>query len=91
VYYFKPMMPLYLKIIHAPTEWLMSAEGRRLIAKTLRLCRNRHGKQQARDFYNALTVNGAIYPILRKVLDNYDTCLNTEAKLSDLHTTWGTK
>lgn len=71
MYYFKPMMAIYGKIILAETGWLMSVDGRRLIAKAVRHCRNTHGRDRGREFFDALTVNGAIYPILRGVLDRY--------------------
>ena len=64
-YYFKPMMPFYARFVAAPTEWLMSADGRRLIAKTIRLCRSKHGKDEGRRFRDALLYVGCIFPICR--------------------------
>lgn len=65
MYYFKPMMPIYGRFVSAPTEWLMSSEGRRMIAKAIRHCRNKHGKDEGQRFRDALVVVGCIFPIVR--------------------------
>jgi hypothetical protein len=62
-YYFKPMMPFYARFASAPTEWLMSQEGRDLIGKAVKLCRTKYGNGEAKRFINALTYVGCIYPI----------------------------
>ena len=64
MYYFKPMMAIYGKLISASTEWLMSREGRGLIAKAIVHCRRQHGRDEARHFHNALVCVGVIYPQL---------------------------
>jgi len=64
-YSFAPMMPFYVRFGKAPTKWLMSQEGRRLIAKAIRHCRNRYGKPEGRRFLDALYWVGCIYPIVR--------------------------
>ena len=64
-YYFAPMMPFYSRFVGASTDWLMSGEGRRLIAKTLRHCRKQHGRGEARRFRDALLWVGCLYPIVR--------------------------
>ena len=63
MYYFLPMMKLYGRFLTAPSDWLMSTEGRILIAKSLKHCRNRYGRAQARAYRGALIVIGCIYPI----------------------------
>lgn len=68
-YHFPPMMPFYGRFVTAPTEWLMSPEGRRLIAKTLRHCRAKHGRDEARRFRDALIFVGCLYPLLRAFRD----------------------
>lgn len=67
-YYFQPMMAVYSRFVHASTEWLMSTEGRRLIAKAIKLCRNKYGKEEGEHFYNALICVGVIYPQLRSLV-----------------------
>ena len=64
-YTFKPMMPFYGRFVAADTAWLMSREGRRLIAKTIRFCRARYGRGQAKEFHNALMWVGCLYPLSR--------------------------
>jgi hypothetical protein len=65
-YYFAPMMVRYGKVIHAATWYLMSAEGRLMIANFIKFCRRFYGPQRAAEFRNALINMGAIYPQLRK-------------------------
>jgi len=62
--YTGPMTPFIGRFISAPTAWLMSPEGRRMIAKTLRLCRARHGRAEALRFRDHLLWVGCIYPQL---------------------------
>ena len=64
-YYFPPMMPFYQRFLGATTKWLMSKEGRRLIAKSIRHCRRHYGQQRAREYRDALMYVGCLYPILR--------------------------
>ncbi len=64
-YSFKPMMAVYGRFVTAPTAYLLSADGRRLMAKAIRLCRNQYGKVEGQHFRNALLYAGCIYPILR--------------------------
>jgi len=61
-YYFKPMMPFYGRFVSAETSWLMSQEGRRLIAKAIRHCRNKFGRLEGRRFHDGLFYVGCIYP-----------------------------
>lgn len=63
MYYFKPMMPFYNRFVAAPTAWLMSAEGRRLMAKAIWYCRKHHGRDQAKAFRDTLYVVGCVYPL----------------------------
>ena len=64
-YDFKPMMPFYGRFVGAETAWLMSAEGRRLMAKAIRLCRAKYGKAEGKRFRDALLWVGCIYPLIR--------------------------
>ncbi len=62
MYYFKPMMAFWGRFVAAPTDWLMSREGRNLIAKAILLCRHRYGREEARRFWHGLIAVGVIYP-----------------------------
>jgi hypothetical protein len=64
-YYFKPMMPFYSRFASAPVEWLESAEGRNLMAKTLRHCRKNYGTQAATEFRDAMVWLGVMPVWLR--------------------------
>jgi hypothetical protein len=64
MYYFPPMMRLWGRFVGAPTEWLMSNEGRTFIAKAIKLCRKKHGHAEARRFHLGLVSVGCIYPLL---------------------------
>ena len=63
-YNFRPMMPFYNRILSAPTEWLMSRERRKLIAKAIKLCKAKHGRRKAIEFRDALLGVGCIYPFV---------------------------
>jgi len=67
VYYFEPMMPFWDRFISADTDWLTSREGRNLIAKTIRLCRNRYGREEGKRFWHGLICAGVIYPQLLNI------------------------
>ena len=54
MYYFPPMMPLWGRFLGAPTKWLMSNEGRLMIAKAIKLCRKKHGHAEARSSTSGL-------------------------------------
>ncbi len=56
MYSFAPMLPFYRKLSGAPMAFFQSSEGRLVLAKTFRLCREKHGRAQAVEFRNALTV-----------------------------------
>jgi hypothetical protein len=58
------MNPFIGKFISASTEWLMSQEGRRMLAKTLRFCRARYGRPEAVKFRDHLLWLGCLYPQL---------------------------
>jgi hypothetical protein len=45
----------------------MSKEGRKLIAKAISHCKQKHGLQAAREFRDALVIVGAIYPLLKNL------------------------
>lgn len=60
-YFFAPMMGFYSRLMAAPVEWIESKEGRKLIARILRLCRSKHGRPEAIRFRDALIYVG-IYP-----------------------------
>jgi hypothetical protein len=60
-YSFKPMMPFYIRFMQAPTAFLESKEARQLLAKVLRLCRQKYGRTEARSFSDALLWLG-VYP-----------------------------
>jgi hypothetical protein len=64
MYYFPPMMPFWGRFLGAPTKWLMSKEGRLMIAKAIKLCRKKHGHAEARRFHLGLVSVGCIYPLL---------------------------
>lgn len=65
-YYFKPMMPIYDRLVVAPTEWLMTDEARSFIAKSIWFCRQKFGHKQASLFRKALIYVGVIYPLVRR-------------------------
>jgi hypothetical protein len=64
MYYFPPMMPFWGRFLGAPTKWLMSNEGRLMIANAIKLCRKKHGHAEARRFHLGLVSVGCIYPLL---------------------------
>lgn len=64
-YNFKPMLAVYGRLVAAETDWLMSPDARRLIAKSIRLCRKFHGRTRAIEFRDALVYVGCLYPIVR--------------------------
>jgi hypothetical protein len=68
MYYFTPMMPFWGRFVGASTEWLMSAEGRSLIAKSIKLCRAKYGRDEARRFWHGLITVGCIFPLVHKSL-----------------------
>lgn len=50
----------YARFIGAPTAWLRSADGRRLLAKAIWHLRQRVGRKEARQFWQAITLAHAI-------------------------------
>ncbi len=60
MYCFAPMLPIYRKLAGAPSEFLASRDGRRLIAKSIKLCRAKYGRAEAIRFRNAMTVASAV-------------------------------
>lgn len=60
MYDFEPMLPVWRKICAAPRGWAESSEGRRLIARAIRHCRNTYGREEGRRFYDAVTVAAAL-------------------------------
>lgn len=63
IYDFAPMLPIYRKLSTAPAGWPMSPDGRRLMARAIRLARNKYGRQEGKRFRDALMLAGVLLPI----------------------------
>lgn len=62
-YSFRPMMPFYVRWLHADTLWIESGRGRLELARVMRECQRKHGRQAAVQFRDALIYLGA-WPVM---------------------------
>ena len=60
-YYHESLKPFMYRFMSAPDEWLQSKEGRSLIAKTLRLIRNKYNRDEAKKFKTYMIGMGINY------------------------------
>lgn len=76
MYDFAPMMPFYNRFVASPPGWLASADGRRLVGRSVWLCRRKYGKAEAWRYYVAVIVlviaDGVATGVMKpKVQPNY--------------------